>query len=480
MEMCQEELKDRDLTMKNMDKRILIAKERSLTYDGKSFLVDDLFDKAFYEYSNRIAKSFYNDTYGVNEIYSNVVLYYLAIDKFIKENITNIEKIDISKASDDICFFLTDIASKNELTIVGRKRLRAFAVKIEYAAFHFCSFVYLGYLMMKIPYTKEQIESHEKISVLRYKANFTKTRNFTDIHKEYENPYEKNTIYRLFSKNQRLGWVWKAYVNSFPSLRKQKEFYRGLLGNLSPLALNIFYKKRIVHAELYKILLENYFPYYQEKSYYTVFNLDRFSCIEDQVASLNHIKTYNLPHGIEYGYRFPKGFSSQVFYALTESSAIALNKLYDTNKYIYDEEVATKLLKIENVKPHCSHIVFFTEPREVYVNIDIINGLTPKLKEKGWRLCLKLHPGDKKTDYENLDVDILTDYNEALCGNICISRKSTILLEAIYNDSVPISIITNVKDQTIYDNFPSLQSDKIIKTHTVNELMTEIEKNYPL
>lgn len=461
-----------------MNSMSLIAKDRRLTFNGQSFLVDDLFDKSFYDYSNSVAESFFNETYGVNEIYSNVVLYYLALDKFITDNKQQIAIIDISQASDDISFFLADIAKKRNVKIKGRNFILPLTTKLGYAVYHFSSFVYLEYLMLKIPYSKETIEVADMFSVLRYKANFTKTRNFTDIHKEYENPKEKNTIYRLFPKVKRFCWVWKAYRNSFVSLRDQKRFYKSLMGKLSPLALNNFYKKRIVHAELYKEILEHYFPYYRGKSYYTVFNLDRFSCIEDMVAEKNNIKTFNLPHGIEYGYRFPKGFSSQVFYALTESSAKALNKLYNTEKYVFDQNVASKLLKIDNAKPHASHIVFFTEPREVYVNIDIIKGLTPKLKDKGWRLCLKLHPGDKKSDYESLDVDILTDYNEALSGNICISRKSTILLEAIYNDSVPISIITNVKDQTIYDNFPSLQSDKIIKTHTVEELMAEIEKYY--
>lgn len=459
---------------------VVTVEGRFLSFLGEKQALDDLFDKDFYTYSNSIADRFYNDSYGVNEIYDNVVQDYLALNGFVKNNSSRIDYVDVKKATPDVRFYLIDICRKNGVNIKGKKCLEALLTEINYSVYHFSSFLYLAFLMTKIPYTGEKIQKTKMFSVLRYPANFTKTKNFTEIYKEYENPYEKKSIYRFFPRIKRVGWVIKAYFESFKSLSKQKEFYRPLLGDWSVLALNNFYKKRIVHAELYKCLLEKYFPYFSEETYYSVYNLDRFSVIEDWVAHNNKIKTYNLPHGIEYGYKFPKGFSSDTFYALTEHSAKVLNHLYKTDKFVFDLSVASRLLKRENASAHEPHIVFFTEPREVNVNIDIIKGLTPLLKAKGWRLCLKLHPGDKKSDYDNLDVDILTDYNEALCGNVCISRKSTILLEAIYNDSVPISIITNVKDQTIYDNFPSLQSDKIIKTHTVEELMIEIEKNFTL
>lgn len=460
--------------------KVVTVYGRTLHFDDKVFAVDDLFDKDFYSFTNKIADNFYNDTYGVNEIYDNVVQDYLALNEFVKNNGSIIDNVSVSKATPDVRFYLIDICRNNGVRIKGKKLFEAFFTKVKYAAYHFSSFLYLAYLMAKIPYTKEEIHKTNKFSVLRYPANFTKTKNFTDIYKEYENPYEKKSIYRFFPRVSRIGWVVKAYIVSFRSLAKQKSFYKPLLGKWSVLALNNFYKKRIVHAELFKLLLENYFPYFSGETYYSVYNLDRFSIIEDQVAHKNNIKTYNLPHGIEYGFKYPKGFSSDIFYALTEHSANVLNHLYNTDKFVFDQTVASKLLKRENSTKHEPHIVFFTEPREVNVNIEIIKGLTPQLKKRGWRLYLKLHPGDKKSDYDNLDVDFLTDYNEALCGNVCISRKSTILLEAIYNDSVPISIITNVKDQTIYDNFPSLQSDKIIQTHTIKELMAEIEKNYSL
>jgi len=462
------------------EKYVVINVEgRRLSFDKKSIYIDDLFDKSFYEYSNRNADRFYNQTYGVNEIYDYIVFEYLALNEFIKNNVEIIDHVDVSKAAQDVRFYFIDICRNHGIRIKGIHYFEFIANKVKYATYHFGSCLYLAYLMFMIPYTKEIIHKGDKFSILRYPANFTKTKNFSDIYKEYESPYEKKSIYRFFPRINRVGWVIKAYVSSFKTMNDIKHFYKPRLGEWSVLALNSFYKKRIVHTELFKCLLEHYFPYFRGKCYYSVYNLDRFSIIEDRIAHTNGIKTYNIPHGIEYGHKYPKGFSSDVFYALTDSSADSLNKLYNTEKFVYDQNVVLKLLRIENVTPHSPHIVFFTEPREVYVNIEIIKGLVPKLRKKGWELYLKLHPSDKISDYENLDAKILTDYSESLCNNICISRKSTILLEAIYNNSVPVSIITNVKDQTIFDNFPSLQSEKIIKTHSVDELVSVIENYYP-
>lgn len=122
-------------------------------------------------------------------------------------------------------------------------------------------------------------------------------------------------------------------------------------------------------------------------------------------------------------------------------------------------------------------IIFFTEPREVNVNLDIVNGLLPKMKERGWTLYLKLHPGDNKSNYEGLDVEYITDYDLSMTGNICISRKSTILIEAIYNNSLPVAIITNPKDQNIFNTIPSLNAKEIVKAYSVEELFDVIKKN---
>ena len=188
------------------------------------------------------------------------------------------------------------------------------------------------------------------------------------------------------------------------------------------------------------------------------------------MASKYQIKSFNIPHGIEYGFRFPKGFSSDVFYAHSQYAADYLNKLYSTTKYVYKKEVISRMFSYNCTKPHGQMIIFFTEPREANVNVEIINGLIPVVKELNKKLYIKLHPVEKPEFYKNIDVEIFTDYDTSLTGNICISRKSTILLEAIYNNSTPIAIITNPKDQATFNQFPALNAQEIIKTYSIDEL----------
>lgn len=455
----------------------LVINNRELTYNNRVFLVDDLYTQEFYEYSRRYVDSFYNSFYSVNEIYDNVYQDYLALQMFLDQN--NVEKINLSKADEDICFYMADLARKKGIPFSGANLLfRRIRNKVDFSITKFASLGYFLILMARIPYSGEKIEQHKKFSVIRAKSSAGKIKRFTDIHQEFEYPFNNQTIYRLFKLGEKWRWVIKAYFRSFGVMREFRTFYSALSGEWSVLALNNFYKRRIVHAELYKLMLDEYFSHFHGCVFYTGNNLCRFSVIEDQLAIKHGIKTYNIPHGIEYGFKYPKGFSSDVFYANTQYTADWLNKLYNTDKYIFDEEVTTKMFKLDNVKPHERYVVYFSEPREVEVNIQIVTELIPLLKERGITLYLKLHPGDVKSNYDHLDAPQLTDYTEAMVGNVCVARKSTCLLEAIYNESTPIAIITNPKDQTIFDLFPSLNTEKIIKTHSVPELFEQIIKHF--
>lgn len=456
---------------------VLSVNKREISYCESTFLVDDLYTKEFYGYSRKYVDFFYIDAYSVNEVYDNVYQDYLALKMFLEQN--KVDVIDLDKSDDDICFYLTDLAKQKGIFIKNARLLyRSVRNRVDFAFTKFASLGYFLYLMARIPYKGEKIEPYKEFSVIRAKSSAGKIKRFDNIHKEFEYPFNKQTIYRLFQLRIKWRWVFKAYFSSFKVMREYRDFYSNLSGKWSVLALNNFYKRRIVHAELYKLMLDEYFSHFHGCDFYTGNNLCRFSVIEDQLAKKHGLKSYNIPHGIEYGFKYPKGFSSDVFYANTQYTADWLNKLYNTDKYTFNEEVTTRMFKLDNPKPHEKHVVYFSEPREVEVNIQIVSKLIPLLKEKGITLYLKLHPGDVKANYDNLDAPQLTDYTEAMVGNVCIARKSTCLLEAIYNNSTPIAIITNPKDQTIFDLFPSLNTEKIIKTYNVKELFEQVLKYY--
>ncbi len=447
-----------------------------LFYKGDTVSVDELYTEEFNNYSDSQASGFYNETYLVNELYQYKIRDYLAIKFFINKN--EIGYVDARKATPDIRYYVKHIAEAHSIQCdVGSLFFIAIKSNLFFYLNQLLSAIYLAYLMLRIPYDKTAQPAFNSFTILRSKAGTQKMRNFSFINKEKEDIKDKSSVYRLFRRRERVIWVCRAYLNSFKSLRLIKAAYAPLLGNYFIYSIKDYYRERIVHTELFNILINQYFSNLQGRDYYTANNLDRMSVIEEITAKKYHIKTYNIPHGIEYGFKFPKGFSCDVFYAYTQYTADYLNALYNTRKYVFDQSIIEKMLKLDSTnEKHQQYIIFFTEPREINVNIDIISSLKEKMDKQGWTLFLKLHPTDKKSNYDSLGCPYITDYTTALTGNICISRKSTILLEAIYNDSIPIAIITNDKDASIFKTFPSLNSEKIIKKYNVEDLFDTIKE----
>lgn len=454
----------------------LIVKSSNFQFDGGDIPLTDLYTSDMYVYSNEQAPKFVNDLFCVNESFSSLTQVYLAIEYYITKN--DIGEIDIKEADDILKLYLADIANKHSLTCLCGVGLMKMKIGFVSWLYILASSLYLAYLMAKIPQTKEPIKVAEKFAVLRQKSAIQKFKAFTEIEKEYEDPYSKSSVYKFFPRLRRIGWALQSFFEARKTISMMHQFYGSLLGTASVYAFDNHYRKRIVHGHLYKHLMSAYLPHFKGCTYYTGSNLDRYSVIEWDIAKTLGIKTVCIPHGLEYGYRFPKGFSSDMFYANSEYAAKYLNKLYDTQKYVFDESVTSRMFRLPNATEHEKMVVFFTEQQEYYVNQNILSELEPKLKEKGIKLFVKLHPGDTKAHYEGNDYNYITDYTMSLTHNICVSRKSTVLLEALYNDTTAIAIITTQKDKAVFETFPSLNSEKIVKTYNVDNLFAEILKHY--
>lgn len=456
---------------------------KTLKIIGKDFFVgdekytfEDLYTEDFYPYSNLKADLFKNALFSVNESYSSITQKYLAIEYFVMKN--NISYIDFCKADDIFKIFAIGICNNNNIKNKGNAWWAHIKLSATAVAYRFASWGYLSYLMLRIPKSSDKIVVSDEFAVLRQKSAIQKFKAFDNITKEYEDPYSKASVYRFYSRLQRLIWVLKAYVDSFSYRLRMKKAYCGLLGTHIIAAFDLHYQKRMVHGLLYGYLMDSYMSNFANKTYYTGSNLDRFSVIEDKIAKKYNIRTVCLPHGLEYGYKFPLGFSCDLFYANSQYAAGYLNKLYNTSKYVYDDSITDKMFRISNPIPHEKNVVFFTEQQEVYVNINILNAIIKPLSEIGIKVLVKLHPGDSKDNYSDCDFEYITDYTKAMTNNICISRKSTVLLEAVYNNSTSIAIITTNKDKNVFETFPSLKSDKIIKTYSTDELLEQIVKYY--
>ena len=150
------------------------------------------------------------------------------------------------------------------------------------------------------------------------------------------------------------------------------------------------------------------------------------------------------------------------------------------NKFIFDAELIKTIFKV-NVAYESNQekkVVYFPEPSDSHINHEIISSLKTMLGRHNILLSLKLRPKDSKAEYEEYKLEILDSLEESLTSNICIARKSTILLEGIYNGSKSAAVLLNNKDKSIFETFPSLQDDRIKIFLNVQDLYLWILKEF--
>ena len=120
---------------------------------------------------------------------------------------------------------------------------------------------------------------------------------------------------------------------------------------------------------------------------------------------------------------------------------------------------------------HDRRIIFLTEPSDIEYNRDIIKKIASFLKKFEIKLFIKTHPRDKKSNYKDIDnIEFIDSLSEAVSNNICISRKSTTLLDGIYNSSICAAFLGNSSDYAAFKRIPSLHNELIKALYNIEEL----------
>jgi len=447
-------------------------------YQDKIFVLNDLFTEELYRYSNDNVQKYVSDVCIVNEVFLNRVQPTIALMLFIEKN--QIKFIKMEEANVFLYPILVDVARQCNVKISGTS---SFFKINKLVLGHFtvlASTLFLFWRMLVIPHSDKVKTEENSFAIIRTPAAKKKLAFLKDVNTKIEQLTDKETVYNCFGRTKRVGWVLKAWFMAYSELRHYKTMIKESVGINSALDAFTYYSKRVVHTLLYSYMLDDYFAAYKGRTFYTGNNLDRFAIIEEQIAKKYNIKTVCIPHGLEYGFKFPRCFTCDEFYTTSGLAAKHLNDLYDTDKFIYKEEIARQMFIVPYDKKKERSIVFFTEPREVYVNIRIIDGLLPLMEKKQMQLSIKLHPKDIKSDYEKYEsrVNFIEDFNDAVSRNICFSRKSTTLIEAVYNGSLSGAILINQKDIAVFKTFPSLQDKKIKVFYSTSDLFEWLKREY--
>ena len=413
----------------------------------------------------------------VNEVFLKWIQPSIAVTLFIKNN--QIKIIEMEEVDEFLYPIIVDVAKKCNVKINGKLYFFKMIGIFKGHFYIILSFLYLLWKLMLIPHSNQIETENKKIAIIRTPAARKKMAFLNDVNVKLESLKDKNTVYNCFSKKQRIWWVLKAWKSSYREIREYQTVLNESLGSYSALDAFVYYSKRVVHTFLYSYMITKYFSRNKGATYYTGNNLDRFAVIEENISKKYNIKTVCIPHGLEYGFKLPLGFTCNEFYTTSMQAAKHLNLLYNTNKFIFNKVIAKKMFAVSFKAKKQKRIVFFTEPREVNVNIKIIDELLPLLEKEKIVLNLKLHPKDQKKNYLKYKnrICILEDFNEAITNNICFSRKSTTILEALYNNSKAAAILINQKDRFTFNTFPSLQENEINVYNNITGLFEWVKKH---
>lgn len=465
----------------------LVLKKSKFIFNGNSYTLQDMMTAEFYEFSDMVADIYKTDMYEGNEMFYTFIQQVLAIKKFIQIN--KIICLKIEKAD----FKLTCLAcsagveAKIEIDCNSLKfDIMCCMNTLKRTCYIFTSFLYLILRMMKIRYKGSIRTSCDLFSIVRLNQEYNKyefLRKRGDVYFDYENiqstlaennkATENGSIYNRYKLTTRLGWICKALPRAIIEERRIKEFLREKVNNYCALAAQDFYSKRVVHTFFYAEMIDSVFSQFEGKDYVTGKIIDRYGFIESSFAAKHNIRIINYPHGVEYGFKMPNGLVGDVFYATSQYAADYFNKLYRTDKFKYDFSTQNQIMN-RHYKPErdMKRVVFFSEAHEQEVNLDILSGLV----ESGIKVGLKLHPKESVDYYRSIidKVKLEKDFDRAITGNVCVARRSTVLIEALYNNSTACAILINENDRAIYKFYPSLQDDRITAFESIDDLISYI------
>lgn len=440
-----------------MNSCILFANKFEINNVSTSF--DDLMTLDFYKYSNTMADGFFTGHISDNILFSSMVQKILSIEYFFKQNA--VQTLKIKETDPIVANYALDAAGRLGIDVdIYRKpektTLRRFYVKVDEAT------AYLFFKQLKNKYVERSLNYQSDFSVIRTSAAKGKIKKIDGREMFYEDSVGEGSFYTFLSLNVRKRCLRMANRAAKENLRELKTFLDDWKFIFSAPYILDFFSTRLMAAKFYQFILHELFALPWTGKFLSGNNLDLYALAEEEEAKKTGIKTVCIPHGIEYGFKFPHCFTGDEFYTYSKNSAEYLNGLYDENKFLFDEELVSEIFKIQKQYEHTApRIIYFSEPREPEVNIKIIKGLLDALQ--GEKLYIKHHPKDSLSDYDEFkgQLHVIDDLGEAIQGNICLSRKSTTLLEGVYNGSRCGAIIINEKDKAIFYNFPSLQDDGI-------------------
>lgn len=235
-----------------------------------------------------------------------------------------------------------------------------------------------------------------------------------------------------------------------------------------------YYVFRIPHKCIYESFLSKFLAKIKPDRVYTGNKEDRFALVEERLCQQLGIELICYPHGLEYGFKLPRGVVGNKFYTYSKAVSEIYADIYSSKRqeFIFSEDIARKLL----VGNRCTatksdRLVFFPESKDTRINLIIVKSLLDSKVE----FYIKLHPLDQIDHYLNIGVDncfFIDSFEEAMQSKYILARKSTVLIEAVYAQNFACAILINDEEIRHFQNdFPSLLDPNIRQFYDVESFI---------
>ncbi len=477
--------------MNNIEKTLILQNDE-IIYGDSRYVLDDLYDENTINEWLNFSRNCNTESLIINEIYIDYIINYICLEKFLEK--LDIDLIVIESNDAILNCFLKDYGKKNKIEIKDNKNENSYEFYIKGNLESFKVMKDLVYKFFKIKYKRDNISKVNKLALIRTPATnkkfkFLQNNKDSDILVLYENLTkftDKNlindeAIYTNFRFSKKLLWVIRGFFSSEFEMRKCTNVVSEHIGLNTSKKIYRENKKRILRILVFSYALDNLLELTKPKHYYTGNCLDGFANVEYNLCRKKGIKTICIPHGLE-GFICPQAYIGDVFYTSSNNSKNALNAFYNTEKFIYDEKMCEEIYsyKLEFNK-HKQKVVFFTAPVKVSVNYQIIEELSKYLGEKGIKLYVKIHPRESMENYSKFKgIEIIENLEEAITGNICVARGSTVLIETLYNKGKSANIMINSYDKYRCKSVVALDNENVAEFYDCKSLSEWVYKEMVL
>jgi len=468
--------------------RFILNKEILVSCENKRSDVSDVYDNGLLSDINALAGKMQCSSDYINEIF---LYFYIKFDervRLLKQE--GVKDLSFKREATDNLYIWQGAAIESGVNMPIFSLLFFFLRGLLYILLSLIIVVFSTisiplYTIFKFPNPAGlvSINNYDSVSVIRAPATYSKM-NFIkkpgllflsdDFAYKDANLVSLYRVNGLFSKFTSLFYVpfyaVRDFFNTYLEAKKILGF--GMSGYVL-----FFFAKRIAHKCNFEFYLNHLIKQNKFDKYYTGNKEDRFALMEKRLCQKYKLECVCIPHGLEYSYKMPGELVGDTFYCTSQYARDYLAKLYGQKSisFIFDEGIANGMFSRNISGEYTPTLVFFPESREPEINLQIMTFIV----DSGFSLFVKLHVKDNLNNYLPIKsrIKLIDSFDEAISNKICLARKSTVLLEALYNNSVAISVLINDTDKAYVDlMFPSLSDPKIRRVESFPELEKLLNK----